>query len=723
MSEERVHFKVHPRVFSALGSELVTDEIVALIELVKNSYDAFASRAIVQIGHNEELGQYISIIDNGSGMNRKTIEDVWFTLATPNKLLNTNAEKDTKKRRVTGEKGLGRFASAKLGSKFEMITKAVQSQAWKVTVDWDEVVTSEDMSKCSAMIEDYNDALPFEDENSTGTAILIYKLGINWEFNMLDDLRDSLSRLVSPFNKDQEFELLFCTRDEQVDFNIAGEDADNLRVKSEQFLLEPKYKVHGYVLENGTYQGSYEYRPIGELAPKRIIDFEKPWSRIYKEITTVKDKTSLSSDEYTCGGFKFEIRAWDISADDIEEISQHYNILGKRKVRKAIASHKGISVYRDSILMLPKTDNARDWLKLDLRRISSVGHRVSTSQIIGYVSVTADDNPLIVDSSDREKFQKNRASIEFEAILISIVRELEQMREIDRSTPENKPFKELFKSLDLEEFTSDIAHQVEDGLAAKDLLPLLYERAATQQNTVNIIQKRLVYYSRLATVGSIASMLVHEIRNRTTSIGYFLNKVTSVLCPMPSNLDGIYNNSLLSIKCLEDLADRFLPLANRSYSSTNKYSDLKGSMIDNLAYHEDIIAKSNIKVTNNIPEGLNVAIGTAELATILFNVVANAIYWLHEVPKKYRELLISATPDYEKHMVELEISDTGPGINNEYLDRIFEPGITAKTNGIGMGLTVVAELLSEFNGSIYTTHPGNNGGATFNIELPLREDK
>ena len=97
------------------------------------------------------------------------------------------------------------------------------------------------------------------------------------------------------------------------------------------------------------------------------------------------EKEQIFSENITCGEFSFEIRVWDIGGNDIEEISETFDIQ-KSLVRKAIRTHKGISVYRDGVLVIPKSESSRDWLGLDLRRVSLVGKRLSTSQIVGKVS-------------------------------------------------------------------------------------------------------------------------------------------------------------------------------------------------------------------------------------------------------------------------------------------------------------------------------------------------
>src|ERR1043165_322882 len=104
--EETLPFRIHPRAFRALGADLVTNDLVAIIELVKNAYDAYATRVDVRFGEDTEGSTTIEIQDDGAGMDRKTIEDAWSTVATPYRLEHPVASRTGRKnRRTSGEKG------------------------------------------------------------------------------------------------------------------------------------------------------------------------------------------------------------------------------------------------------------------------------------------------------------------------------------------------------------------------------------------------------------------------------------------------------------------------------------------------------------------------------------------------------------------------------------------------------------------------------------------
>ena len=119
MDAEQIQFRIHPRVFAALGEDLVTNDIVAVLELVKNSYDAFATRVDVIFGESERLGRYLDITDNGTGMDRAVIENAWCVVATPYRKDKPIQPLARNSGRAAGEKGLGRLSAARLGKSSE----------------------------------------------------------------------------------------------------------------------------------------------------------------------------------------------------------------------------------------------------------------------------------------------------------------------------------------------------------------------------------------------------------------------------------------------------------------------------------------------------------------------------------------------------------------------------------------------------------------------------
>ena len=515
---EQIPFRMHPRVFAALGADLVTNDVVAVIELVKNSYDAFAQNVRLRFRNNPDEGAYLEIEDDGNGMTMEIIEDVWCLVATPYKQLNPVVKSDKKERRVAGEKGLGRLSVARLGQRLYMLTKAPQDPCWEVRVNWSDISEGNDLSKSFAICRRYPDTPPFP----SGTRLRIYGLAGQWDESRISDLEENLGRLISPFSAFGDFNIFLSGFDDV--------ETEGVEIESPDFLLRPKYSIQGSVDHNGNVDGTYRFAPISEGAP-REQELTHTWGKIHDAI---QDRTQFqySSEKANCGPFSFEIRAWDIAPEDTQEIAERFDFQ-KSQVRKAIRAHKGISVYRDGVLVLPKSDNARDWLGLDLRRISKVGTRLSTNQIVGYVSITAEDNPQIEDTSDRERLASCIEVAEFGEILKVVVALLENERDKDRvKLDREKPMNDLFEEVSAEELVAGVIALSEEGAEASETVPLLRTFSSSLDSARKTIQERFVYYSRLATVGTIANMLVHEIRSRTTAFGSFLELVKNRFGPL-----------------------------------------------------------------------------------------------------------------------------------------------------------------------------------------------
>ena len=706
----RIPFRMHPRVFAALGADLVTNDVVAVIELVKNSYDAFARNVWLRFWGHDSQGKYLEIEDDGRGMTKEIIENVWCLVATPYKELNSVVKSDAKERRVSGEKGLGRLSAARLGKRLNMLTQAPGDSCWDVRVNWEEISEKNDVSGSYAECARYNQESPFE---KSGTRLRIHGLNRQWEDNDILDLQDNLARLISPFSNPDDLNI-FLSAPDHVHQNI-------VKIESPDFLSKPKYKIQGSVDCTGNVRATYQFVSISEdITRKKELILE--WKRIHGAIQDPV-RFRYSPDTAHCGPFSFEMRAWDIASADTQEIAERFEFQ-KSRVRKAIRTHKGISVYRDDILVLPKSDNARDWLGLDIRRVSKTGTRLSTNQLVGYVSISAKNNPQIKDTSDRERLASCVEVAEFEEILKAIVALLENERDEDRIKPDReKPMDDLFGRLSTKDFQAEIMVLSEKGAGIREVVPLLQNFSSSLETTRKTIQERFVYYSRLATVGTIAHMLVHEIRNRTTAFGSFLDAVKAKFSPFnDKDIKEEFYYADKAVDALERLADTFAPLASRSFRRRKRRSILENQIKDCLMLHRGEIKAKAIRCQVPETETL-VAVDPGELDAIILNLVTNAIYWMQEVPKENRELRFYFTPVLHQNRVRVHVDDTGPGIAEEDLEKIFWPGLTRKPGGIGMGLTVASELVAAYDGRMSTEYGGLENGASFAFDLPLWKQK
>ena len=708
-TEDALQLRMHPRVFASLGKDLVTNDVVAVMELVKNSYDAFAHNVWVALDEDDTHGPFLEIRDDGFGMTRDVIENVWCMVATPYRESHHIVRKGKKKRRVVGAKGLGRLSVARLGNNLTMLTQAPHSPCWEVTVDWMDIASKDEMSESNVSCKEYSGESPFTE---SGTKLQIFGLTEEWDQDRIDDLRENLARLLSPFSETKDFNIFLTSADSHGD--------EEVRIESPEFLSNPKYSFQGKVDALGNVKGTYRFSPIGKAGTPRTMPLRISWYSIRESVPPTQ-RSRFSEKASACGPFSFEIRAWDIAPDDTQEISDRFEIQ-KSIVRKAIRAHKGISVYRDGVLVLPKSENARDWLGLDLRRVGRVGPRLSTSQLVGYVAITADKNPGIVDTSDRERLSSSLEVAAFEEILMAIVKGLEEERKEDRIPPSREtPMADLFSRISAQELLARVKDVAATKGKAADTVRIVQDFADDLDQTRRTIEDRFVYYSRLATVGTIAQRLIHEIRNRTTAIGSFLRIVKRSLGMFPEeNTLTKLQRASDSVNALENLADTFAPLANRNFTRRNQQLVLEDRILGCLQMNEPELREKEIKY--DVPNTRTlVTADPGELDTIILNLIMNASFWLGEVPREARRIEFSLSPFAAAAgaRVDVSIHDSGPGIDEDDLERVFLPGVTRKLDGIGMGLNVASELVAVYGGEMRTMRrPTPLGGASFAFDLP-----
>ena len=379
-------------------------------------------------------------------------------------------------------------------------------------------------------------------------------------------------------------------------------------------------------------------------------------------------------------------------------------------------------MYRDNVLALPKSERARDWIGLDLRRVSRVGTRLSTSQVIGYVRITRAGNPDIIDTSDRERLVDNPAFAVFRAAILRVVEILENERDADREERKRQESaKDLFANVTAEpliaqlEALQDEGGNVEDAISATRTFASKLERARTD------IERRFGYYNRLAVVGTIAQIVIHEIRNQTTVIGRGLRKAAEAAKETGDNLLGrTVELADGSVVALEALADRFAPLARRGYRRSRRSSVLEEAIDRCCEMLAPELRSHLVGVEKPSETRTGVQIDPAELDSVILNVMSNSIYWMSR-HKGGRRLRFRVASGPAPGRVTVSVDDTGPGIDARDRELVFRPGWTRKPGGIGMGLVVASEMVEDRGGRMRTSIPGELGGATFEFDLPLAD--
>jgi len=719
-----VHWTFHPRVFTSLGAELVTNDLVAIVELVKNAYDAFARRVDIRFLIDEKSKeQIIEIQDDGHGMDQGTIMKAWFMVGTPYRANAKTVKREKALRRVTGEKGLGRLSAARLGAKLQMYTKTEGKDCYRIDVNWDTMASAPSLDECKAIMRRVT---PLPGLEHHGTLLRIYQLRHKWDFDEnseLPNLEAELARFVPPFHKQAGFDIYLT---------LPGQKETGIRIKPSRIFSHPEYTVKGKVNEKGiisiTYQRHSEDKPR-QITGLMYLPESEP--HLYLES---KFKLGEDREDTKCGGFRFEFRVWDLDRDSLLDLGRRFD-LGKKvtEIRGQISDSpfSGISLYRDGILVLPKEiggakkqeSAGRDWLGLNLRRVSRVGTRISANQVIGFVEITADANTGLRDTADRERLVDNAASRQFREFLFRIVEFLEHEREKDRTEAEHQepPLQDLFATLRTPTISKTLVEIEKRKGTWGEIYEAVEEHTKELDQAVKEIQQRFFYYSRLASVGSLAMLLQHEVGNKVSVI----SELTKYL---HDNLDDLSHLKYLrkrlelaenAVRSLQRLADIFSPLASRLFGTRRRKGIIEDIISTIAEWRAKEINQLHVALKFNKEERTEVAVDPGELAPILDNLMTNSLYWFRKVDVGERTIRIEVFKNSDGTRAEVRFHDSGPGIDDGYEEKIFWPGVTKKEEGIGMGLTVASELVAQHGGRMYLIKPGELGGASFGFNLPI----
>lgn len=231
MDKGNLKFDVKTGMKNIIGRDLITDDFIAIYELVKNSYDAYANHVKISFSKDE-----IIIADNGKGMSKNDLEKKWFAVAYSAKKEgseDSDLQRDShlnnlKSRRFyAGAKGVGRFSCDRLGSELELITSKTNSeQTFKLDVDWGEFEKDAEQSFNSVKIpfEEIENNQIFPIKSFNGTILKIQNLNSSWDRKKVFELRRSLEKLINPFTKEDSFKIEIKTSDDILSLKKSDKD-------------------------------------------------------------------------------------------------------------------------------------------------------------------------------------------------------------------------------------------------------------------------------------------------------------------------------------------------------------------------------------------------------------------------------------------------------------------------------------------------------------------
>jgi len=690
MSPERIRrgsatLRPRARIVRTIGRDLISNEIVALVELIKNAYDADASK--VRIVFEEPLQPNqggVLIEDDGVGMTLAVVRKAWFEPATVSKIRSTHTPSG---RRVTGEKGIGRFAAARLAQSLEMTTLAKGSRLLvRVRFDWG-AFDDEDL---------YLDQVRFRwEENAApkgrkrGTTLHLVRLNDSWEASHFERLRNELSRLVPPQESRRDFQIVLELPERFQEY--AGP------ITPPPILGKPHYILQGHIDAHGRFEAHYEGLGTKGVAPMSDI--------------VLLDKGR----EPECGPFRFEFKVWDRDSSGLDPLARELSST-VRELRRDLDAACGISIYRDRFRIL-LGDN--DWLRLDLRRVQNPTMRLSNNQVVGAVFVSAEENGGLRDQTNREGIVSSPAFDDFKRTMIELLSKLEIKRDsYRRAQRPAEPMAGIFQVLDIKPFRDFVRRRYPNDA---ELQALLDEKTRSFEHGVIQVQEVLARYRRLATLGQLIDVVLHEGRTPVATIS---NEAALGVRDLgrsgqASSTEASKARFLTISQQAEVLSTLFRRLAPFGGRKRGRPTDLTvGKIIgDTFALFEKRIVELHVDVQLPSAE-LRVTVDQAEMQQIFVNLLDNALYWLEKVPEEKRKIVVEASMSAGELVV--LFSDSGPGVPEDIMDRIFDPYFSTKPDGVGLGLTIAGETAEEYDGSLELVSGGPLPGGTFRVTLRRR---
>ncbi len=402
---KKVSFKISSRTARMLGRQNVSNQYVAVIELIKNAYDADAPCVTVSFVKAGTPEGVITIEDNGSGMDEAALLSRWLMIGTDFK----EREPISQGGRIrTGAKGIGRFALDRLGSIGILETfQSPNSGGLRLTIDWSKYDTPG--SDLESIMHDL-EVIPNPD-HIKGTKIFISKLRDMWTEDDYTSLYDDLVFLIPPLESyDTNFSI-----DLQIDES-----------KPLSGLVKPLARTAAEYELNSSLSPDGLIRHVLRHHTGEEVRNEMRWSDL-------DSQPGLFDIDPSCGPMKATILFY--LRDGAEARKFDYKITD---LRRYLDTFRGIRLYRDGFQIKPYGSKGNDWLDLDSRKQRSpegVGqdlgrYRVSNNQLIGTVVVSRTDNPTLQDKTSREGLIENLAFFDVKKFLMSGIRFLERERQL-----------------------------------------------------------------------------------------------------------------------------------------------------------------------------------------------------------------------------------------------------------------------------------------------------
>ena len=681
-------YKIRPagRHILTIGRDLIQDNYAAVVELVKNAYDADSPDVNIEFtASHDRSGYSIVISDHGHGMSRDDIIKKWMVPSTQDKL---ERRKSPSGRILQGHKGVGRYAASILGTDLLLETVTPEGEKTTVYLEWCTFESAQYLDDVEIFIETAKVSEP------SGTRLTMNgdeELLADWDAERFKKLRFEMKKLTSPVStalSNDEF---------RVSLTVNGFP----EVKDIEEVIEPyplfdlfDYKIAGHIGENGTGTLTYSSQKARNIADEQItFDFV--------------ERTG-------CGELDINIRVYDREKEAIEFLigrglkDESGSYVGKNQARQLLNAYNGIGVYRNGFRIRPLGDADFDWLKLNARRIQNPTQCISSNQVIGYVQIQSEGPSGLIEKSARDGLKENKAFDRLKEITMEVITELEWRRFNYRrkeglSRPALKVERDLERLFVFDELKQSIRTQLTrteiDKTTADEIIELISRDEEDKNKVADEIRQTVAIYQGQATLGKIITIILHE---GTQPLGYFRNQIPNLkywhesfqktgdlrkLEKLLSIADGIEEN----MEFFVTLFRRLDPLA-AGRRGARRSLELKKTIESTLSIFENEMKSHNVSAEIKGPNDFKFSSWFQDIYAIFTNLIDNSLYWMVEKKTPIRQITIELLTDGDS-LIHIDYRDTGPGIEPDLIESevIFEPQFSTKPDGTGLGLAIASE--------------------------------
>lgn len=665
----KLNFSISPRILSHLGEDLIKNESIALFELIKNSYDACAEHCIVEFNFKNNRLEYLTIEDDGFGMNKEIIESIWLVVGTDNKKKKLKLNQCN--RIPLGEKGIGRLSIHKLGNKIKLISKTSENNEVELTINWENLYSAKNISDFPIdLVENFT---PKVFKNSTGTKIIIEDLKANWDRRQLREVYRNITSLNSPFSDNNEVFRVLVQSNTNVFEGLP--DFDDIK-KNALYFCHCKMQG-GKIIEF-----KYEFKPWSTLdkvdsgRKVELKDLHPEDMDLKKWDSDLRQYENIDLDKSKVGIIEFDIVIFDTDA----QIFSYANT-EKTALKNYLRENGGVRVYRDKIRVYNYGERDNDWLGIDLKRVHRVGGNVSNNIVIGSVKIKRDSSTGLVEKTNREGFIENEHYFNFvEAVnyaLSLIVRE----RNIDKAL-----LSTLYKKhRSVEPVLSDL----------NEVIVLVEERVDNKELKGEILK----YLYRVSDQYKEVKEVLIKSANAGLNLGIVIHELDKLIAELTGCIERNEKDKAIRISLsLEKIIRGYSAMLKKSDIRLTPLSEVVSIALDNYEFR---FSDHSINVIHNWKTSkIEAYLAKAEAISVLTNLLDNAIFWLSYARKSKRYISVYITDEIREYN-SIVVSDNGPGFNLP-LDVAVEPFQTGKPHNIGsgLGLHVAKEMMSAMKGKL-----------------------